>query len=255
VTRLFGRRYRFKSNQQVIDELRPIQDRSVCFGDDNFCAHPKRTKSLLREMIRQEAVPLRWSGEMTVEAGLDLELLDLMQETRCRIMYVGIESIRPENLKAYGKVHSVDSIARCIENLHSRNIGIHGMFVVSVDDTPETVEEIVDYAVANDIDTIQIFALVPFPGTAVYGQLEARLLHREWEYYDGMHVITEPRKCSAHELQMAIVRGMQRFYAAGRALGSYRRGCGWRVKYRLGGHFLMRSWVRENAEYLERLRP
>jgi len=254
VTRLFGRRYRFKSNQQVIDDLRPIQDRSICFGDDNFCAHPKRTKSLLRDMIAQEAVPLRWSAEMTVEAGLDLELLDLMQETRCRIMYVGIESIHPETLKAYGKAHSVESIGRCIENLHRRDIGIHGMFVVSVDDTPETVDEIVDFAMANDIDTIQVFALVPFPGTADYETLEGRLLHREWEYYDGMHVVTEPRKCSAYELQMAIVKGMQRFYAPGRALASYRRGRAWRVKYRLGGYFLMRSWVRENAGYLERLR-
>jgi radical SAM superfamily enzyme YgiQ (UPF0313 family) len=148
----------------------------------------------------------------------------------------------------------VESIGHCIENLHRRDIGIHGMFVVSVDDTPETVDEIVDYAVANDIDTIQVFALVPFPGTADYEQLEGKLLHREWEYYDGMHVVTEPRKCSAYDLQIAIVKGMQRFYAPGRALASYRRGCAWRVKYRLGGYFLMRSWVRENAEYLERLR-
>jgi radical SAM superfamily enzyme YgiQ (UPF0313 family) len=254
VTTVFGRGYRFKPNEQVIAELRPIQNRSICFGDDNFCAHRKRTKSLLRDMITQGVVPLRWSGEMTVDAAYDQELLGLMQETRCRIVYVGIESIQTETLKSFGKVHSVESIGRCIDNLHRHDIGIHGMFVVGADDTPDTVAEIVDYAIANDIDTIQIFALTTFPGTAAYKQLQGRVLHREWEYYDGMHVVFEPRECTAHELQLAIVRGMQRFYGLRRALGSYRRGRGWRMKYGMGGHFLMRAWVRENAQYLERLR-
>jgi len=254
VTTVFGRRCRFKPNEQVIAELRPIQSRSICFGDDNFCSHRKRTKSLLRDMITQGVVPLRWSGEMTVDAASDEELLGLMQETRCRIVYVGIESIHAETLKTFGKVHSVGSIGRCIENLHRHEIGVHGMFVVGVDDTPDTVAEIVDYAMANDIDTIQIFALTPFPGTAAYKHLRGSVLHREWEYYDGMHVVLEPRECTAHELQMAIVRGMRRFYGLKRALCSYRRGRGWRLKYRMGGHLLMKAWIRENAQYLERLR-
>jgi radical SAM superfamily enzyme YgiQ (UPF0313 family) len=177
-----------------------------------------------------------------------------MQETRCRIVYVGIESIHDATLKKFGKVHNVGSIARCIENLHRHDIGIHGMFVVGVDDTPDTVAEIVDYAMANDIDTIQIFALTTFSGTAAAEQLRGRILHRDWQYYDGMHVVVEPRECTAHDLQMAIVRGMQRFYGLRRALGAYRRGRAWRIKYRIGGHFLLRAWVRENAQYLERLR-
>jgi len=254
VTTVFGRRYRFKSNEQVIAELGPIQKRSICFGDDNFCANRKRTKSLLRDMITQGVVPLRWSGQMTVDAASDQELLGLMQETRCRIMYVGIESIHTETLETFGKVHSVGSIGRCIENLHRHDIGVHGMFVIGVDDTPDSVAEIVDYAMANDIDTIQLFALTTFPGTAAYQQLRGRVLHREWEYYDGMHMVVEPRECTAYDLQMAIVQGMQRFYGLRRALGSYRRGRAWRMKYRLGGHFLLRAWVRENAQYLERLR-
>jgi len=254
VTAVFGRRYRFKTNEQVIAELRPLLQHSICFGDDNFCANTKRSKSLLREMIAQNAIPLRWSGEMTVGAASDTELLSLMQQTRCRIMFVGIESVVPETLKQFGKAHDVEAIARCVENMHRYNIGIHGMFVVGVDDDVETVRKIVDYAIATDIDTIQIFSLTPFPGTAAYEELKDRLLHREWGYYSGMHVVAEPNKCSAYEMQMAIVRGMQRFYSLRRLIWAYRRGRGWRVKYRAGGHYLMRKWVEENAEYIERLR-
>jgi radical SAM superfamily enzyme YgiQ (UPF0313 family) len=255
VPAIFGRRYRFKSNAQVIEELRPILHRSVCFGDDNFCAHWRRTKSLLRDMLDQDAVPLRWSGEMCVEDAEDDELLDLMQRTRCRIVYVGIESVDPEALERFGKSYTdTEKIGRCVEKLHARGIGIHGMFVIGPEDDANAAGRIADYAIAHDIDTIQIFSLTPFPGTAAYERYADRLLHREWRYYDGMHVVAEPLTCSAYDHQMSIVRRMRQFYSLPRGLTSYRRGRGWRLKYRLGGWHLMRRWVAENADYIERLR-
>jgi len=254
VTPIFGRRYRFKDNDQIIAELRPIQHRSVCFGDDNFCASRKRAKGLLREMIAQDAVPLRWSGEMCVQDATDEELLDLMQQTRCRIMYIGIESVIPETLEKFGKTHHLEDIKRCVDNLHQRDIGIHGMFVISPDDTVDAPQRIVDYAIETDIDTIQIFSLVPFPGTAAYEEFQAELLHRDWQYFGGMHVVVQPRKCSPYDMQTAMVKAMQRFYSPARAIGAYRRGRAWRVKYRAGGWYLLRRWIRENQHYLDRLR-
>lgn len=254
VTPLFGRKYRFKPHEQVIAELRPVQHRSVCFGDDNFCARPRRTKSLLREMIKQNAVPLRWSGQICVDAASDPELLDLMAETRCRIVYVGVESVDPATLKKYGKAHTVDAVRKCVENLHKRNIGIHGMFVVDSKDDPQTPKNIVDYAIETDIDTIQVFSITPFPGTRAYIDNKDNMLHNQWTYYDGMHVVVRPEKCSAHTMQMAIVDQMQRFYSMKRVLTSYRKKRGWRVKYRLGGHLLLKKWVKENAGYIESLK-
>jgi len=254
VTCVFGRHYRFKTKEQVIAELRPIRHRSVCFGDDNFCANPKRTKTLLREMIAQDVVPFTWAGEMCVGAASDNELLDLMQDTRCRIMYVGIESLEPEILKKYGKAHDFEDIGRCIERLHNHNIGIHGMFVVGVEDKVDSVRVIVDYAIANDIDTIQIMSLTPFPGTRSYDEFKDRLLHRDWRYYDGMHVVAEPLECTAYEMQLAIMREMRRFYSLRRLAVEYIHRRGWRVKYRAGGYYLTRKWIKENEEYLERLR-
>lgn len=254
VTPLFGRKYRFKSHEQVIAELRPVQHGSVCFGDDNFFAKPKRTKSLLREMIKQKAVPLRWSGQICVSAASDPELLALMEETRCRIVYVGVESVDPATLKKYGKAHTVDAVKKCVENLHKHNIGIHGMFVVDSKDSPQAPKHIVDYAIKTDIDTIQVFSITPFPGTRAYIDNKDNLLHNQWTKYDGMHVVVQPEKCSAHAMQTAIIDQMQRFYSMKRVLTSYRKKRGWRVKYRLGGHLLLKKWVKENADYIESLK-
>ncbi|MBN1345693.1 MAG: B12-binding domain-containing radical SAM protein [Phycisphaerae bacterium] len=254
VTPIFGRRYRFKEPEQVIAELRPIQHRSVCFGDDNFCANRKRAKLLLREMIAQDAVPLRWSGQMCVDDASDEELLDLMQQTRCRIMYIGIESVVPETLEKFGKPHHLEGIKQCVDNLHRHNIGVHGMFVVSPDDTIDVPRRIADYAIETGIDTVQIMSLVPFPGTGAYEELKGELLHTDWQYFGGMHVVVQPKTCSAYEMQMALIGAMQRFYSLSRVITAYRRGRGWRVKYRAGGYYLLRRWIKENQDYLERLR-
>jgi len=254
VTSLFGRKYRFKSYEQVIAELRPVQHKSVCFGDDNFCANPVRTKELLREMIKQGAVPLRWSGQMCVNAASDKELLELMQETRCRIVYVGVESVNPETLKKYGKVHNVDAVRQCVETLHKHDIGIHGMFVVDSNDAPDAAGRIVDYAIAVDMDTIQVLSITPFPGTRAFEENKDRIIHTQWAKYDGMHVVVEPNKCSAHTMQQAIVVEMKRFYSLKRAFTAYRKNRGWRVKYRFGGNYLIRRWITENAEYMDNLK-
>jgi len=254
VTAVFGRKYRFKSNEQVISELRPLLHRSVCFGDDNFCADPRRAKSLLREMIDRDAVPLRWSGEMAIMAALDDELLDLMRKTHCRTVYVGIESIDTTVLKRMGKSHQAHVIPRCIENLHRHGIGIHGMFVISPDDPLDSVGKIIDYSVEADIDTIQICSLTPFPGTQSYEEYGERIIHRSWRYYDGMHVVVRPATCSAYEMQEEIVKQMKRFYSIKNVLDAYRPGRAWRIGYRLGGYLLIRRWARENAGYIDRLR-
>ena len=96
-------------------------------------------------------------------------------------------------------------------------------------------------------------ALGHVTGTAAYVEYEGRLLHREWRYFEGMHVVVAPSQCSAFEMQTAIIEQMQRFYNLPRVLGAYRRGRAWRVKYRAGGYYLMRRWARENADYLARL--
>ena len=55
------------------------------------------------------------------------------------------------------------------------------MFAVGMDDNIETVRKIVDYAIAINIETIQICPL-PLPEPAAYGEIQGRLLRHESRY-------------------------------------------------------------------------
>ncbi len=256
VTTTFGRKYRYKNTQQMVDELKRFKDRSVSFTDDNFAANPKMTKQLLRAMIEQKAVPKRYSCQLRINAAADEELLSLLKATNCRIAYIGMESVNPETLKYYQKGQTVESIVGAIEAFKKHKIGIHGMFVLGADhDRVSTVAGTVDFALATGIDTIQLCALTPFPGTAVYDEMTAagRVLHTNWDLYDGLHVVVQPRNMTPYELQHAIINQMKRFYSLRHAwrIDWDKR---WRLTYRMAGRVLVNRWIGENAAYLEYLK-
>jgi len=110
VTGFFGDSIRFRTNQSVIDELLSLKRRAkaehgqmgVFFIDDNFAINVKQTKSLLRDMIDQNAT-VAWVAQISINLLKDEELLDLIAASGGRWIFVGLESVDDANLKAVNK--------------------------------------------------------------------------------------------------------------------------------------------------------
>jgi radical SAM superfamily enzyme YgiQ (UPF0313 family) len=231
VIQMFGRRVRSRSVEDVLDELETYRDRgAVFFYDDNFVVDRARTRKLLQGMIERDLTP-SWSAQ--VRAGvvykdkkggeLDHELLSLMRESGCSTVYCGFESVNPETLVAYNKHQDVEEILESVRAFHSYGIHVHGMFVLGADtDDTSTFEQTVDFALENEIDTVQFLMLTPCPGTPFYERMkeQERLLTLDWSLYDGHHCVIQPARMTPYELQMGTVRTMTRFYSARRALGT-----------------------------------
>lgn len=228
VIKMFGRRVRARLVEDVLDELETVPPgKDVFFYDDNFVVNKRRTKELLRGMLKRGVTPA-WSAQMRAEAiykdkrtgEWDTELLELMRDTNCSWVYCGFESVNPAALEEFNKSQTVEDIQDSIRAFHAYNIPIHGMFVLGCDsDTPETIRTTVDFAIDNEIDTVQFLTIVPLPGTEFYELMKAedRIISYNWELYDGHRVVIEPKNMSPYELQMAAFQGMLRFYAPRRA--------------------------------------
>jgi radical SAM superfamily enzyme YgiQ (UPF0313 family) len=256
VTTTFGKKYRYKTVEQVMEDLQTFAGRTICFIDDNFAANPKKTKELLNRMIDTNQVPARYSCQLRINAARDEELLSLLRKTNCRIAYVGMESVNPETLLKYNKGQTLEQIVSSIKGFRKYNIGLHGMFVLgSDDDTRETIKATTDFAMANGLDTIQLCALTPFPGTAVYDEMIAqdRVIHQRWELYDGLHVVIRPKKMTPYELQEGIMTEMKRFYSW-KNIFKISLAKRWRFRYRFGGKYLVNKWIEENSSYMEHLK-
>jgi radical SAM superfamily enzyme YgiQ (UPF0313 family) len=216
VTEMFGHKYRFRSKENVLRELRAIDPKQVVFFyDDHFAANKDRTKELLRMMIAERITP-RWTAQVRADVTRDRELMELLKRSNCLYVYVGIESMNPESLKAYNKKITVEQIEESVAVFHEYGVRVHGMFVLGCDeDTVDTVRDTARFAKRNKIDTVQFMILTPLPGSRQYDELvaENRLLTRDWGLYDAHHVVFEPRLMSPFELQVETLKAMRSFYS------------------------------------------
>lgn len=220
VTTMFGRRYRFRSVDDVMAELETHYARNpkavFFFYDDNFTASPSHTKELLRKMKEKGIMP-RWTAQARVDVVEDEELMQLMQDTNCLFLYLGLESINPATLEAYRKSQTVQDIERAVEVIHKHKIKVHGMFVLGSDeDDKKTIRETVRFAKRTGIDTVQFLILTPIPGTETYDEMraEGRIFVDDWSKFSGHHVVFRPKKMSPFQLQKeAGIRAMRKFYS------------------------------------------
>jgi len=259
VTGMFGRKYRFRSKERVLEELARHRDSNgeyVFFYDDNFAANRERTKELLQSMIELGLTP-PWTAQVRVEVARDPELMELMQMSNCHTLYLGFESVNPETLKAYNKRQTVEDIERCIERLHAHRIRIHGMFVFGSDeDTLDTLHETVKFAKKNDLESLQFLILTPLPGTRMFQELESqgRLISRDWSLYDTHHVVFEPKKMTPYELQLETVKATASFYSMGQIAKRLLRFDMFNVSIKAYGRSLTKKWARKNEPFLEHMK-
>jgi radical SAM superfamily enzyme YgiQ (UPF0313 family) len=243
VTAMFGRRYRFRSVANVMEELRERRPDWVFFYDDNFAARPEHTKELLRAMIAEGITP-KWSAQVRIDVARDPELMDLMKRAGCVIVYIGLESINPRVLAALNKGQTPEQMEEAIRTINSYGIKIHGMFIFGADhDDPQTIRETVRFARRNEIATVQFMILTPLPGTHVFEKLaaEGRLLSRDWGYYDAHHVVFSPAGMSPLQLQTHTIKAMLRFYSLRSVLSGLNRFDIWAMMVRAYGWRMTRK--------------
>jgi radical SAM superfamily enzyme YgiQ (UPF0313 family) len=214
VSTVAGRRYRFRPVREVIDELLSLGGGWIGFVDDNITGDPKRAKEFFEALI-----PLgrRWVGQADLNMAKDPELLALAARSGCHAMFVGIESISQENLRATHKIPNVGlDMEAAIRTIHKAGIEIIGSFVLGLDgDDTSVFTRTVDFAVRNQLVAAQFAVLTPFPGTMMREQLERekRIIDHDWSHYTMSNVVFRPKNMLPEELANGQRWVYRRFYS------------------------------------------
>jgi radical SAM superfamily enzyme YgiQ (UPF0313 family) len=258
VTPMFGRCYRFKSLERVIDELRAhdVRDQHVFFYDDHFCADPRRSHRLLDALLASD-LRFQWSAQVRADVGRDEGLVAKMARAGCYAVYVGMESVNPQTLVSFNKRQTVADMERNIRVFRRHRIHIHGMFVLGADtDTVATVRQTAEFALDNRINSAQFTVLTPLPGTRCFEALrrEGRILVNDWRLYDCQHVVFRPARISGYELQREVCEATMRFYTKRQAFKQLLRLQLTNSVITLYARRHMKRWSRGNAGFMAGLR-
>jgi radical SAM superfamily enzyme YgiQ (UPF0313 family) len=153
----------------------------------------------------------------------DAELLELMEQSGCIGVFLGIESFGEESLKSANKrQNKVGYYRECIRALHEHGMAVMAGFIAGFDgDTPESIVAMAERMYEVGVDVPFLSVLTPYKGTALYDQLDAdeRLLkERGWQFYNGYNVAFRPQGMAPDELLQAHRRLWRTAFSPGHVL-------------------------------------
>jgi len=255
VTGMFGKKFRFRSPQNVIKELRFYNNRNnhIFFYDDNFAASRKRLKVLLEAMIKED-FKFDWSTQVRVDIAKYRDLLKLMYKAGCRTLYIGLESINPDSLLSMKKNQTVEEIKKAVNVIQKHRIRIHGMFMYGFDDDDwQTVKKTIKFAKKAGISSTQFLILTPLPGSKFYNRIvsQGRLLFKDWSLYDAHHVVFRPSKFTLLALQKAQMMSHKKFYSVKRSVKRLFQFKWFDVAISHYARKINRMWEKKNQTFLK----
>ena len=214
VTQFYGAKYRTKPVhlvEEMVARVRPVDKvfalkNLVFFVDDNIIANRKHCIELL-SMLKPYSI--QWVGQASISLAKDDELLQLMSETRCLGLVIGMESLSEDTLAECGKrINKPDEYLEAVTKLHRYGIGAKASFIIGFDNDDLTVfPKMERFIRKSNFDSVYFSILTPYPGTRLYQKMESegRLLHKDWEKYDTAHVVFRPKKVTVEQLQEGYV--------------------------------------------------
>ena len=187
--------YRSKSLKRIMREIYDIDLKNdfIFFCEDNFTIQVKRTKKIL-ETIKKSGIHHKIN--LSCQSRIDTLyrnpwIIDLMDETNMRQVFLGIESVHQQSLNAMNKRNTTPEMTRKVVNmLHDRGISIFGGIIIGYPgETKTMVRETIQFARSLNLTCMQFTPITAFPGTQFYEEMKeaGRITTHNYKYYDLFH--------------------------------------------------------------------
>lgn len=184
---LSGRRTRFRSPENVVEEMRLCIERfgieHFTINDDTFIAETSRTEEFCR---RVALLGVTWSCETRVNSA-SLDLLRSLKKAGCRKVSFGVESGSPRILEKIKKGITIRMVEEAFRN--GRRAGLLRTAFVQVGTHPDETQEDIDqtWQLVRRIepDFLIVSIATPFPGTELYALMKDRglIIAEDWSNY------------------------------------------------------------------------
>lgn len=180
---IWGQRYNVRSPENVIEELRLIQQEHhpdhIWFADDIFGLKPGWVERFA-DLVESEAVNLPFKCLSRADLLLRNGTVEALHRAHCQIVWIGAESGSQKILDAMEKGIRVEQVYEAARRL--RAIGIQVGFFLQFGYPGETRQDIeLTLKMVRECapDDIGVSVSYPLPGTKFYRSVEAELGSRE----------------------------------------------------------------------------
>lgn len=187
--------YQVAPVEMIEEELKTLDKtgtvKHVFFIDDTFNTPVKRFKEILRMMIKNK-FGFKWYSFFRCQFA-DEEMVELMKQSGCKGVHLGLESGNNQILKNMNKVAHVEEYLRGIELLKKYKLVTYGNFIIGFPgETVETVKDTVHFIETSGLDFFRAQLWYCELITPIYKKKD--LYHIEGESFEWSHATMNAQK-------------------------------------------------------------
>jgi radical SAM superfamily enzyme YgiQ (UPF0313 family) len=212
-SRIYGKRHKHKEPAQVVREIQEVRSRwkyaQIGFADDNLFLDNRFSSELIE---RFKDMNFTWYAQSDVAVARDMKFLKALRASGCRILFIGFESVDPDNLTAlnanHWKAKQYKEYSESIARIQGSGIGIYGSFIVGFDhDDSSIFQKTTDFINQNHLLGAQITILTPLPGSRLRVRLEEenRIISNDWTSYTGWNALIDHKSMTPKELEEGLL--------------------------------------------------
>lgn len=188
------------------------------FTDDNF-ARKKLWRETFEEIIKLQKEGIKINFMMQVDlARKPKDFVRLAAEAGCSQVFIGMESVNPENLEAEGKgQNKVEEYQNIIKEWHDAGVVVHTGYIIGLPfDTKEQVPKDIRYLMdVIQADQASFFMLTPLPGSHDHREMKKRgeWMDPDFNKRDSFHATIKHPHMTAEEWTQAYEDAWKAFYS------------------------------------------
>jgi radical SAM superfamily enzyme YgiQ (UPF0313 family) len=220
-----GKEMRVRSPRSLAHTIRENYHRHhiyfYFFTDDNFARNTNwREIFNLLIKLRGENIPIQFMIQVDTQSHKIPDFVDLAARAGCTQVFIGMESINPQNLKAVGKTQNqVQNYKDLILTWRQARIATHAAYIFGFPyDTPESIQEDVRRLQYDlGVEQASFFMLTPIPGSRDHVRMirDGVYMDPDLNKYDSFHETTRHPNFAPGELAASYRRAWKEFYSFG----------------------------------------
>ncbi len=218
-----GRKSRHRSADDVEQLVRAYIRHGVIrfFITDDNMARNKNWEPIfdrLIELREKEGIKLKLLIQVDTQCHKIPNFIEKATRAGCNRVFIGMESVSPENLKAAKKYqNNIHEYRKMLQKWRSHGVITHAGYILGFPaDTPESIER--DIRVLQNeipVDILEFFVLTPLPGSEDHKNLDAKgvWMDPDMNIYDTEHVTVAHPRMSKEEWLDIYDRAWHLYYS------------------------------------------
>jgi hopanoid C-3 methylase len=220
-TLLNGGSYQTRKLSLVMEELKTIEAENIQIVDDDFLVDKERVEEFIK-LVKLNHITKRFICYARADfVAANPELVQKLVEVGFYYFLVGLEAVSDNELAAYNKSTTKSHNEDCVRVIREAGGNCIGLMIAPLDADKDYFETLYQWIVSNKLKYVTVSIFTPIPGTPLYEVYQDRLITKDIEAWDFLHLVVKPEKLTTRAFYRQYLRLFLRLYKIAKASGIY----------------------------------